>query len=118
MEKIYLLCFTKSDFITEDIWTTEYDGGGEVILASRHLEFLQMRMREEVNKFIEKRCELLKRVEKTEDLTEGSYSYDLDYEENIEAGYWDDGRGWEIAGELNYGWNDNPTFYIKEIEIV
>ena len=118
MEKIYLLCFTKSDFITQTMWTTENDGGGEVLLASRNLEFLQMRMREEVNKFIEKRCELLKRVEETEDLCKDSYSYDLDYEENIEAGYWDDGRGWEITGELNYGWNDNPIFYIQEIEIV
>ena len=55
MEKIYLLCFTKGDFITKSYWTTENDGGGYVIQASKHLESLQMRMREEVNTFVEKR---------------------------------------------------------------
>lgn len=117
MEKIYVLFFTKSDFITDSLWTTEYDGGGYPILASRHLEFLQMRMREEVNNFVEERKELLRRVEKAECMTEGTYSYE-DIEENVEEGYRADGMGWSISGELNYGWNDEPHFFIQEMEIV
>lgn len=116
MEKIYVLCFTKSDFIAHSQWTTEYDGGGYPILASRHLEFLQMRMREEVNKFVEKRKKLLKKVEEEECWTEGTYSYE-DIEENVEEGYWANGMGWGITGELNYGWDDNPEFFIQEMEI-
>lgn len=112
MEKIYLLCFTKSDFITESQWTTEYDGGGYVILASRHLEFLQMRMKEEVNKFVEERVEFLKKVEK-EDWRE--YIYE-EIEEDVEKAYWADGMGWEIWVD-GMGWQDKPKFYIQEIEI-
>ena len=100
MEKIYLLCFTKGDFITESQYTTENDGGGYVILASRHLEFLQIRMREEVNKFIERRVEFLKKIE-----------------QEVEEGYWKDGMGWEIYVD-GAGWGDKPKFYIKEIEII
>ena len=116
MEKFYVLCFTKSDFITESMWTTENDGGGYPIVASRNLEFLQMRMREEVNEFVEKRKKLLREVEEEEFLTEGSYSYE-DIEDNVEEGYWADGMGWTITGELNYGWGDNPKFFIAEMEI-
>ena len=113
MEKIYLLCFTKGDFITESQYTTENDGGGYVILASRHLEFLQMRMREEVNKFIERRVEFLKKIEQEEDWIE--YCYE-DIEQEVEKGYWKDGMGWEIYVD-GAGWGDKPNFYIKEIEI-
>lgn len=114
MEKIYLLGFTKSDFITESEWTTKNDGGGYILLASRHLEFLQMRMREEVNKFVEKRVEFLKKIEQEEDWTE--YYYE-DIEQDVEEGYWKDGRGWEMGYVDGAGWGDKPKFYIKEIEL-
>ena len=72
-------------------------------------------MREEVNKFVEERKKLLRRVEE-EFWTKGTYSYE-DIEDNVEEGYWADGKGWEITGELNYGWGDEPTFFITEMEI-
>ena len=114
MEKIYLLCFTKGDFITESYWTTENDGGGYVIQASKHLESLQMRMREEVYTFVEKRIEFLKKVEEQESWRE--YYYE-DIDQDVEAGFWKDGMGWEMGYVDGAGWGDKPKFYIQEIKI-
>lgn len=123
MEKIYLLCFTKSDFLAGYDPECYCDGGGYVILATKHLEFAQKRMREEVKDFVENRIELLKGLEE-QSCDEWGFIYeDTDFER---IGYWGyDGMGWEINPEKigcdrsSYnGWEDNPKFYIEEIEII
>lgn len=121
MEKIYLLCFTKSDFLTGKWDYDENNGGGYPIIASSNLKFLEMKMKEYVKVFVLKRLELLKKIQ-----DEDSWFDDFEVEEIekdvdkwIEEGYnlmLEDGTfiRWQTC---NYGWWDEPTFFIQEIGI-
>lgn len=121
MEKIYVLCFTKTDLLTGKWDYDENDGGGYPIIASRNLKFLESKMKEYVKVFVEKRLELLKKIQE-----EDSWFEDFEIEEIeqdvdkwIEEGFnlmLEDGTfiRWQC---YRYGWWDEPTFFIEEMDI-
>ena len=108
MEKIFVLVFTKKDFSTD--YTSDCDGGGFVIFATRELEIAQKRLKKEVKKFIKERISKLQALEE-------EYDESVEYDEiNFkEEGWWSDGMGWHMMGYE--GWTDEPKFYIKEIKV-
>lgn len=122
MEKIYVLCFTKNDFLTGQYYYDEYDGGGYPIIASEDIKLLEKRMKEEVMVFVQERLELLKKMQEEDSWFEDFEVEEIekDIDEWVREGYdrmLEDGTmvRWQVD---KYGWWDNPTFYIAKVGIV